>query len=356
MRLKQYVLLVVLMFMVSNIKAQQTFEMLRQYVAYKTPQKINIDGQANELAWKAAKFSQDYIDISGQEKPKFQTRMKMLWDDDYLYIYAEMEEPHVWATLKQKDTIMYYNNDFEVFINPSNNTHNYYELEFNALNTIWDLLITQPYRERYHQVVVDWNISDYKSAIHVNGTLNDSSDKDRGWQIEMALPWKAFRTSYFDKKAPENKYWRMNFSRVNWDFDLTQGRYSRKKDKNGKYHHEYNWVWSPIGVVNMHEPEMWGYVFFSSNEVGKSFDFQIPDDEKVKFELYRIHREIKKQGFKKVEANLKHKVVKVDGFRLSFNVQTHKTGWNISTVSPFTQNEITLKENGLIEIVQNSNK
>lgn len=63
----------------------------------------------------------------------------MLWDETYFYIYAEMEEPHVWGTLKERDTVIFYNNDFEVFIDATGDTHNYYELEVNALNTAWDL-------------------------------------------------------------------------------------------------------------------------------------------------------------------------------------------------------------------------
>ena len=37
----------------------------------------------------------------------------MIWGESYLYFFAELKEPHVWATLKQKDTIIFYNNDFD---------------------------------------------------------------------------------------------------------------------------------------------------------------------------------------------------------------------------------------------------
>lgn len=70
------------------------------------------------------------MDIEGDRKPRprFRTRVKMLWDDNYFYMGAEMEEPHVWATLTERDSIIYRDNDFEVFIDPDGDNHNYYEI------------------------------------------------------------------------------------------------------------------------------------------------------------------------------------------------------------------------------------
>ena len=49
-----------------------------------------------------APWSEDFVDIlgAGRPVPRFRTRTKLLWDDGYLYVAAEMEEPHVWGTLK----------------------------------------------------------------------------------------------------------------------------------------------------------------------------------------------------------------------------------------------------------------
>ena len=67
----------------------------------------------------------------------------MVWDDKYLYFAAEIEEPHVWGTLTQHDSVIFRDNDFEVFIDPNGDTHEYYEFEMNALNTGWDLFLAQ---------------------------------------------------------------------------------------------------------------------------------------------------------------------------------------------------------------------
>ena len=74
--------------------------------------------------------------------------MKMLWDDEALYIAAEIEEPHVWATITEHDAVIFQDPDFEVFLDPDGDNHNYAELELNAKNTTWDLLLTKPARRR----------------------------------------------------------------------------------------------------------------------------------------------------------------------------------------------------------------
>ena len=72
----------------------------------------------------------------------------MLWDDTYFYIGAELVEPHLWATLTQHDSVIFHDNDFEVFIDPNGDNHEYYEFEINALGTGWDLLLPRPYQGR----------------------------------------------------------------------------------------------------------------------------------------------------------------------------------------------------------------
>jgi len=279
-------ILLLVVFNVMIISAFGQFEKVlvpKTKVVYKTNRAVTIDGEAKETDWKKISWSDDFIDIEGAQKPMYKTQIKMLWDEAFFYVFVKMEEPHVWASLKERDTIVYYNNDFEIFIDPDGDTHNYYELELNAFNTLWDLFLTKPYREGT-TVLNDWTATGLKSAIKINGTLNNSKDIDQGWNIEMAIPWAVFRTAYNENIVPRDKFWRINFSRVNWDFDLVDGTYRRKRNDEGKFLKEYNWVWSPMGVINMHEPEKWGYVYFSSEEPGETEVFEIPNDERIKWQ------------------------------------------------------------------------
>jgi hypothetical protein len=325
----------------------------RTYVAYNTSEKIVIDGDDSEASWKQAQWTDAFIDIEGIKQPKYKTQVKMLWDDNYFYILAKLEEPHVWATLKQRDTIIFYNNDFEVFIDPDGDTYNYYELEMNALNTVWDLFINKPYREQGNVVLNDWTLTGLKSAIKVNGTINNPSDIDEGWQVELAIPWAAYKTSYYQDNVPRDQFWRVDFSRVNWQHSVTNGTYERKKDANGKFLPEYNWVWSPIGVINMHEPEKWGYVYFSSKAIGSKDTFSIPQDDKVKYQLYSLYRAQKsyynthKSWATSIDSISKN-TISVENKTLKPVIENHSTGFNISIKSPFSNKTLIIKENGKI--------
>jgi hypothetical protein len=237
------------------------------YVCHRASSPITIDGKLDDAAWNDAPWTDDFVDIEGDKKPKprFRTRVKMLWDDDNLYIAAELEEPHVWATLRQHDSVIFRDNDFEVFLDPDGDNHLYAELELNALNTTWDLLLSMPYKDG-GRAINAWEVIGLRTAVHVHGTINNPSDTDRGWTVEIAWPWTGLKELTKLAVPPKDgDQWRINFSRVEWDVEIADGKY-RKIDKRP----EHNWVWSPQGVIDMHRPETWGYLQFSTAEPGQA--------------------------------------------------------------------------------------
>ena len=127
-----------------------------------------------------------FVDIEGDDRPRpeFRTRAKMLWDDDYFYVAAEMVEPDLWGTLRTRDAVIFHDNDFEVFIDPDGDTHAYYELEVNALGTPWDLMLIKPYRDG-GRAIDGWDIAGLKIGIDRRGTINRPGDRDEGWTIEL---------------------------------------------------------------------------------------------------------------------------------------------------------------------------
>ena len=327
----------------------------KTYTALNTTDVIKVDGSMNETAWQEAQWSDLFKDIEGDKPAGYQTRVKMIWDQENLYFFAELKEPHVWATLKEKDTVIFYNNDFEVFIDPDGDTHNYYELEINALNTIWDLYLSKPYRNGAH-VLNNWDIQGLRSAVHINGTLNNPNDVDEGWNLEIAIPWASITSPGGPTKVPENNFWRVNFSRVNWDFDLIDGRYSRKKAPDGKYLPENNWVWSPQGVINMHEPEHWGYVYFSTDSVGTEANFKIPQDDYIKWYLYELHRDYRDEEKRKViwKKDGNHYTAKTEeilGKSIAPILETNSLGFGIWTISPFTGKKLIVHNDGKFESI-----
>lgn len=241
----------------------------RTYAIPRAASPPSVDGTLDESSWENAPWTQDFVDIRGGDTPppRFRTRAKMLWDDDALYVAARLEEPDVWGTLTQRDTVIYYDNDFEVFIDPTGTTHNYYELEVNALETVWDLMLTKPYRDG-GSAIDAWDIRGLDVGVQVQGTLNAPSDTDEGWTVEIALPWSVLEEAAPEGRPPQpGEQWRLNFSRVQWPTTVVDGRYKKDIDSS-KAHPEDNWVWSPQGVIDMHRPERWGIVQFTDAVAG----------------------------------------------------------------------------------------
>ncbi len=264
------------------------------YICYKTDSSIQIDGKLDETIWQKAIPTNDFQDIEGNLKPlpSFQTNVKMLWDEDYFYFGAYMKEPHIWGKLTERDAVIFYDNDFEIFLDPDGDSHNYYEFEMNALNTVWDLLLLRPYREDGTPKVLDsWDIQGLKTAVHINGTLNNPTDIDSFWTVEVAIPWKVLEEMTPNAFRPkEGVQWRVNFSRVNWEMNISNGDYQKQKDKNGKRLPEKNWVWSPQGYIAMHAPETWGWVQFSEIIAGTdSTNFISSPDEEIKWALRQLY-------------------------------------------------------------------
>ncbi len=265
----------------------------RGYVCYRASSTISPDGILNEQAWSDVSWTDYFIDIEGPTKPaaRFKTHAKMLWDDLNFYIAAELEEPDVWATLRQRDTVIFFDNDFEVFIDPDGDTHTYYELEVNPFGTAWDLLMVKPYRDG-SPAVVGWDIAGLKVGTHVDGTINRSGDKDKDWTVEIVIPLASLTEYAWGASIPKaGDQWRMNFYRIEWRTVTENGKYKKEiNPATGKGFLPDQWVWSPQNRNDIHMPEMWEVVQFSSIPAGKGTEAYIPDaDLSLKWALRKIH-------------------------------------------------------------------
>ena len=192
----------------------------------------------------------------------------MLWDDEYFYVAAEMEEPDLWGTLTARDSVIFHDNDFEVFIDPDGDTHAYYELEVNALGTPWDLMLVKPYRDG-GRAIDAWDIAGLQVGIDVRGTVNRPGDRDDGWRSSSRCPGRFFarRRPIASRRRPAING--ASTSRASSGRSTSHGRYMKRLKPGTKDPlPENNWVWSPQGAIDMHMPERWGYVQFSGRAAG----------------------------------------------------------------------------------------
>ncbi|OQR99343.1 hypothetical protein ACHHYP_06931 [Achlya hypogyna] len=228
--------------------------------------RMELDGRLDKAEWAAAPWTDAFVDIEGAARkpsPPMLTRAKMMWDDAYLYVGAVMEEPKVWGTLVEKNSVMYHENDFEIFIDPDGSHHNYYEFEMNCLNTIWELVLHKPYKDG-HDIDNPSNLRDIHSAVHIDGVPNDPRVTCRQWSVEVALP--LAELVRFDERrhrqALPGDTWRMNFSRVHYDLNTQTAADGRATYVKVPGRREYNFVWAATGVIDIHRPEKWALVHF----------------------------------------------------------------------------------------------
>jgi len=252
-----------------------------QYTCYRAAGPIRIDGKLDEPSWKAAPRSNSFVDIVTGEPAWFDTRVAMLWDDDYLYFGFAAEENDVWGTLTERDAKIYEENDLEIFIAGKDS---YYEFEINALNTVYEVLwfwkdVFRPSAEfdpATQRVMVldgvgghvhergerwgflDWDFPGMRSAVHVDGVVNSRTKTDRGWTAEIAFPWRGMQHIADGRSLPpkDGDVWRIDCSR----FEKIGPRGETLDPCAG-------WTWNRHGHYDSHIPEVFPHVTFSTQEV-----------------------------------------------------------------------------------------
>lgn len=270
------------------------------YQCFRTREPHQLDGNIDKPFWSHAPFTEEFEDIEGAAKPapRFKTQAKILWDDHAVYFGAVLWGDEIWGHITERDEVIFRDNDFEIFIDPDNDTHVYCEFEMNVLNTIWDLLLTKPYRDKGIPI----NSFDYKgikTAVKVEGEVNKPGAHNKRWMLEVVIPFTSLlECSGQGTEIPKaGDFWRINFSRVQWKVDVQDGAYRKQLDEAGNPLPEDNWVWSPMGIVNMHYPELWGYLFFCGREDER---YCIPKEEYIKWEMrklyYQLHEAYDKTG------------------------------------------------------------
>ena len=304
----------------------------RSYVCHRATGPVTVDGNIDKPAWVDIPWTEDFADILGDRRPvpRFRTRAKMMWDDANFYVAAELEEPHVWGTITQKNAVIFHDNDFEVFIDPDGDNHNYYEFEMNALNTIWELTLPKPYRAG-GPARLGTNLPGLKSAVKVDGTLNDPGDTDRRWCVEIAFPFDDLAGYLGEGQGcppRDGEVWRVAMSRVEWLVDIIDGRYIKVPGRE-----EDNWLWTRQPAVDAHRPWTWGYVKFSTGAVG-SAEAHRDEGWSVKMLLMDIYEAQRRMNLPAENlADLGLAAEGVDGLVGDVTMELTDTGWHATATA-----------------------
>lgn len=313
---------------------------------------IVCDGKANEPAWSAAPWSSAFQDIEGPElpAPAHITRVRMVWDDEAIYVAAELTEPDLWATLRNHDDIIFRDNDFEVFISGDPADAEYYEVEVNAFNTVFDLLLPRPYRDK-GIADIPWNLTGLQTGVQLNGTINQPGDRDSGWTVEMKLPFRGLALRGNGKLPRAGDRWRINFSRVEYDITTDGTSYRKAQDPvSGKDLPEHNWVWSPQGIIDMHFPERWGYLHFQKGNRPVQNQLTLTDSLEQCLWLasyaQRLNHRQNGNWLTEPTPELTEQLNRLQPKGTSVTFQQHPSGWAASITHPRQRTTFTLDATG----------
>jgi hypothetical protein len=263
---------------------------IAHYSCAKIKGPIEINGDLNKPVWQNAIKSPRFVDMVNGDVALYDTRSAALWDDENLYIAFWAEEPYVIATQKEGDSIIFLENDLEVFIDGGDC---YYELEMSALNTVYEVFFI--WKDAYkkggkfdvpefdvhkekamtfggdydrtgkdfwwgrHPRKLRWAFIDYdmpglKTGVHVDGKINDPSHVDKGWTLEIAIPWKSMKWLANGRSLPpkQDDIWRIFF-----------GRFQKIMSSGKEVEPHPAWAFNKHGLYDTHIPECWTYVHFT---------------------------------------------------------------------------------------------
>lgn len=175
-----------------------------------------IDGLVDDVVWKSAqsidRFTLPWL--KEKERPaKTGTRARLLWDREYLYFAAEMDDGDLFADITEHDGKTWNNDVFELFFKPAVDKTGYYEFQVNAAGTVLDMFLPKRGFDNFEQQVKagDFHVD---AKVTRDGTLNQRTDKDRGWTVEGRIPWTDFlRTG--GRPAPD-EVWKFALCRYDY--------------------------------------------------------------------------------------------------------------------------------------------
>jgi hypothetical protein len=259
------------------------------YRAQKISTPITIDGNINKEPWLKAPWSNRFVDMVTGEPGMYNTQSAILWNDTHLYIAFKAEEPFLEARLTERDSIIFLENDLELLIDGGDC---YYELEVNAVNTVYEVFFiwkdsytkssrfaipafdvhsdqaytfggdydrsgasfwkgTNPRGIRW--AFTNFDMQGLQTAVQIDGTLNDNSDIDKGWSLELSIPWASLSILANGRSIPpaNGDIWKMFL-----------GRFQKLMVAGKEVIPHPAMAMSSHGVYDTHLPEKWSGIEF----------------------------------------------------------------------------------------------
>ncbi len=208
---------------------------------------IVIDGSLDDPAWHHVPSAGPFVFPWPEQKGRKQmTLAKLAWDDANLYAAYECRDTDITATYTERDDPVYQDDCVELFIAPApGKSAFYYGFEMNCRGVLYDYFYAFP-----TVLIAPYDTGGVWLKTAIDGTLNASGDRDRGWTLEVRIPF-ANLSDLMGKSRPEpGDVWRINMNR--WD-------------GTGEARALSQWSPSGLGAPHPHRPEGFGALVFTAD-------------------------------------------------------------------------------------------
>ena len=237
-----------------STRVQTPPDELPTYQVLRTDQGIQVDGRLDEADWQRAApidFVMPWSDLEKEEPQS--TTARLLWDDDNLYIIYECVDPYLHSEVTEHDGAVYQEDAVEIFATPNMDVPgNYYGYEMNINGTLLDYIAFRGGKERTKAIHPSWQNEGVVIATTYDGTLNDHSDTDQSWILEISIPHDNFRHLGGQIPPQDGDQWRAGLNRTKG----YQGQFG---------------LWSDTGTpqADFHRATRFGILTFSDAVVGR---------------------------------------------------------------------------------------
>lgn len=254
------------------------------YVAKKISDEAARELGVSSDLWHEVERSPRFVNIVNGAVALYDTRAAVLWSNEHLFVKYWAQEPHLHGTMMTRDQLLFNENNVELFIDGGDS---YYELELSANNVVYEVLFV--WRDAYDAedarfagldplrdgltfggnndrnsatfwtgdhprgvrwAFTNWDLEGLETEVELDGTINDDSDVDKGWQAMMKVPWASMEVLANGRTLPptDGDVWSFQFA-----------RYERLTELDTNV----GWAWTSVGNRDNHVPEKFTPVVFA---------------------------------------------------------------------------------------------
>jgi hypothetical protein len=213
---------------------------LPEYVAKKVRQPPIVDGELSDPAWQGASAVTLVGSYDGR-RPSLRTVARIVYDEQALYAAFEVEDVDVWGTLVKRDEPIYNEEVVELFLDANADGRTYNELQVSPNNVHFDAYFPAP--RQGMDLTYD---AQMKTAVKVEGTLNNPQDRDKGWNVELRVPFTRLALVPHIPPKPGDR----------WRFNMYRLEHIQRRHVEGQ-------AFSPLGVGDFHYVPKFGWLVFS---------------------------------------------------------------------------------------------